>query len=259
MTIALPAAGQSLPPGRYRLRHAAAMEWIKLRSLRSVKLALAAGVVAGIGLGGLIGSNTVDPHADVTNNLLACVALVQVVFGTVGVLTVTGEYSSGTILSTFAAIPDRGLVLTAKAAVFGAVALAAGEITVFGAFFAGEAALGPRIPHPSPAQPGVLRAVVFSGAYLALIGLIGLALGAIIRHGAGAVGTLVGVVFVLPALRLSQYSAEKFFPEIIAANSLGATRPAAGQLAPWAGLGVIALYTGLLLVVARNRLVRRDA
>jgi ABC-2 type transport system permease protein len=210
-------------------------------------------------LGAVIGSNSVNPADDVTNNILGCIALAQVVFGSLGALVVTGEFSSGTIHATLAAIPNRALLLAAKAGVFGVVVLVAGEVTVFVAFFAGKAALGPHVPQPSLSQPDVLRAVVFTGFYLALIGLIGLALGAIVRHSAGAICLLVGVVFVLPALRLGGHAGMRFFPEIIAANSLSTTHPVGGQLPALAGLAMIALYAAVLLAVAGYELVRRDA
>ena len=82
----------------------------------------------------------------------------------------------------------------------GAVTLAAGEVFAFAAFFAGQAALRAPAPHASLGQPGVLRAVLMAGAYPALIALIGLGLGAIIRHTAGAICVVVAVEFLLPLL-----------------------------------------------------------
>jgi hypothetical protein len=107
----------------------------------------------------------------------------------------------------------------------------------------------------------VLRAVAMNGAYLALIGLTGLGLGAIIRHGAAAIATLVGALFVAPIAGLAQTPAGRFLPELIAANSLGATVPAtrAGMLPPWAGLGLICGYAAVLLILGGWLLTRRDA
>jgi hypothetical protein len=96
--------------------------------------------------------------------------------------------TSGTIRATLAAIPRRPLVLAAKAAVFGAVTLVVGEAASFIAFFAETVTLRHGIAPPTLGQPGVLRAVVLSGAAFCLIGLLGLGLGAIIRHSAAAVG-----------------------------------------------------------------------
>ena len=89
----------------------------------------------------------------------------------------TSEYSSGMIRATLAAVPRRPLLLAAKAAVFGAVALVVGEAASFISFFAGGAALRHGISAPALGQPGVLRAVLLAGTSFCLVGLLGLGLG----------------------------------------------------------------------------------
>jgi ABC-2 type transport system permease protein len=246
--------------GHYRFRHVARMEWIKLRTLRSVRWTLLFALAGMIGIGIAAGFNTRNPRGDVTNNILVGGALGSVLFAVLGVLVMTSEYSSGTIRATLAAIPRRPLVLAAKAAVFGLVALAAGELVTFACFLAGAAFVHGGVPQPALGQAPVLRAVVMSGAYLCLVGLIGLALGTIIRHGAAAIATLVALVFVAPLAGLAATPAGRFLPELIYANSMGATRPVEGfSLSPWAGLGIICGYAAVLLAVAGWLLVRRDA
>jgi hypothetical protein len=213
-----------------------------------------------IGIGIASGYNTRNPRGDVTSNILAGGALGSLVFAVLGVLVMTSEYSSGTIRATLTAIPRRPLVLAAKASVFGAVALVTGELAAFVGFLAGAAFVRAGVPHPALSQPAVLRAVAMSGAYLGLIGLIGLALGAIVRHGAAAITTAVALLFVAPLAGLAQTPAGKFIPELIEGNSLAATKPVAGfSLPPWAGLGIICLYAVVLLAVGGWLLTRRDA
>jgi ABC-type transport system involved in multi-copper enzyme maturation permease subunit len=225
-----------------------------------VKWALLIALAGMIGIGILAGHDTVNARGDVTNNILVGGALGSLVFAVLGVLVMTSEYSSGTIRATLAAIPRRPLVLAAKALVFGAVALAAGEVATFAGFLAGAAFVRNGVPHPALSQPTVLRAVAMSGAYLCLAGLIGLALGVIVRHGAVAIAVLVVLVFVAPLAGLAQTPAGKFLPELIYANSLGATQPQAGfTLSPWAGLGIIGGYAAILLTVGGWLLARRDA
>src|SRR6266496_551337 len=140
--------------------------------------------------------------------------------------------------------------------------LALGETVSFVAFLAGRAVLDPRVPHPAFGQPGVLRAVVMSGAYLCLIGLMGLGLGAIVRHTAGAIAALVGVLFVVPLLLAGITrgpSLAKYFPTFIAGNSLGVAKPVAQMLSPWTGFGVLCLYTAVVLGAGGWLLARRDA
>jgi len=251
--------------GRYRFLHVARMEWTKLRSLRSTWWALALTVAGAIGIAVAVGVNTRDAAADLTNNALAGISLGLLLIGVLGVLMMTGEYSSGMIRATLAAIPNRPLVLAAKAAVFGVVALAVGEAAAFTAFFAGGAALPEGVPAPTLGQPGVLRAVVMGGAGYSLIGLIGLGLGAVIRHTPAAIAVLVGGVYVAAQLVAAFAPAIiPYLPIAIVANSLSVVQPVPieGQLhflSPWAGLGVLCGYAAVTLVAGAWLLARRDA
>jgi ABC-2 type transport system permease protein len=251
--------------GHYRFVHAARMEWIKLRSLRSTWWTLAVTIAAAAAIAVAVGANTEDAAADLTNNALAGISVGLLLTGILGVLTATSEHSSGTIRSTLAAIPNRPLVLAAKAAVLGAVALAAGEAASFVAFLAGRAALPAGMAGPALGQPGVLRAVALGGAGYCLIGLLGLGLGAVVRHTPVAVGLLVGGVYVVAQLGAALAPAlMPYLPIAIVANSLTVVQPgmAIGDvrfLSPWAGLGVLAAYAALALAAGAWLLAERDA
>ena len=250
--------------GRYRFPQVARMEWIKLRSLRSTWWVLAATVAGAVGIAVAVGVNTEDAAADLTNNALAGISLGLLLVGVLGVLVMTGEYSSGTIRTTLAAVPNRPLLLAAKAAVFAVVALVAGEAAGFIAFFAGGAALPAGIAGPSLGQPGVLRAVVLGGAGYCLIGLLGVGLGAIIRHTPAAIAVLVGGVYVLAQLVAGFATwTMPYLPIAIVANSLSVVEPVGvGQvrfLSPWAGLGMLCLYAAAALGAGAFLLARRDA
>jgi ABC-2 type transport system permease protein len=180
------------------------------------------------------------------------------------VLMMTSEYSSGLIRNTLAAVPDRRLVLAAKATVFTAVALVTGEISGFAAYLATRLSIPHGATVPGLGQPGVLRAVVMAGVYLALVGLIGLGLGALIRHTAGAIGALAGVIFVIPVLlhflpSHAGFTAQKFTPMIMAENSLTAVVRGPVSLPVWTSLGFLCLYGAGLVVAGGWLLVRRDA
>jgi len=244
----------------YTFRNVARMEWIKLRTLRSVRWTLLLALAGMIGIGIAAGFNTRNPRGDVTNNILVGGAFGSVLFAVLGVLVMTSEYSSGTIRATLAAIPRRPLLLAAKAAVWGTTALIAGELVTFAGFLAGAAFVHGDVPRPALSQPGVLRAVVLSGVYLCLVGLIGLALGVIVRRGAAAITALVALVFVAPLAGLAATPAGQYLPELIYANALGATKPVQGfTLSPWAGLAIIGAYVVVLLSVGGWLLTRRDA
>jgi len=139
---------------RYRFRHVARMEWVKLRTLRSMRWTLLSALAGMIGIGVAAGFNTRNPKGDVTNNILVGGALGQVLFAVLGVLVMTSEYSSGTIRATLAAIPRRPLVLAAKAATFGLTALVAGEFVTWRAPRSFTAACpAPRSASPTCYEP----------------------------------------------------------------------------------------------------------
>jgi ABC-2 type transport system permease protein len=243
-----------------RFTQASRMEWIKLRSLRSTWWTLAATVAGAAGIAVAVGTNTKDASGDVTNNVLAGVAPGLLLVGVLGVLTMTGEYSSGMVRATLAAVPGRSVLLAAKAAVFGGVTLAVGEATAFLAFTAGRAALPGRIPPPSLGQPGVLRAVLLAGVGIALVGLFGLGLGALIRHSAAALAVYAGAVFVVGELLFALApSVVRYIPLAIVSDSLAVSRPGADALSPWTGLAVLCLYAAVTLVAGGGLFTRRDA
>jgi hypothetical protein len=241
------------------------MEWRKLRSVRSTWWTLAIFAAGMIGLAILVGVKSPvhpSPDYDPTENGFAGLAIGQLVLGALGVLALSTEFTSGSIRATFAAVPRRGLVLAAKAAVLTAVTLIAGEVLAIASFFAGQAAVPHGLVHATLGQPGVLRAVLMAGAYPALIALIGLGVAALIRHTAGAIAAVVGVVFVLPLILLpfgEHNPAMKFLPEIIAENSLTAVKPVAASLSPWAGLAMLCLYAAVALAAGGYAMARRDA
>ncbi len=256
------------PEGRQRYRHAARMEWIKLRSLRSTWWTLAITVLAAAGLAGAVGLKTRDGSGDLTNNALAGVAIGLLLTGVLGVLTMTGEYGSGLVRVTLAAVPDRRRLFLAKAGVFALLTVVTGEVASFLSFLAGTLTLRSGISAPTLADPGVLRAVLLSGVAFSLIGLLGLGLGALIRHTAWALTVLVGGVYVLSQVVAALAPALiSFAPISIVANSLSITRPmdCAGSgpcpqvLSAWPGLALLIGYAAVVLALGGWRLARSDA
>ncbi len=250
------------PPGGYRFRQLARMEWIKLRSLRSTWLTLAIAVAAPAGIALAMGSSSTTSGGMFVGNTLVGMLTGMLLIGVVGVLAMTSEYTSGTIRATFAAAPRRLRVLAAKAAVVGAVALITGEAAAFLSFFAGCMTLRHGITAPALSQPGVLRAIVFTGASLSLIGLFGLGLGAIIRHTAAAITVVVAIVCVGGPLNLA---IRPYLPIYIVSHSLSATTPlcrpgaASCWLSAWSGLGMLAIYAAIAMVLGALILAWRDA
>jgi len=260
--------------GRSSMRQAVAMEWVKARTLRSTWWLAALTLAGTIGLAIVVLryypshwshlSRADRASFDPVNDGFTGLALAQLLMASFGVLAVTSEYSAGTIRSTLAAVPRRPRMLAAKAAVTGGIALVTGEVAAFGAFFAGQATLHSPAPHATLGQPGVARAVLLAGVYLALTALAGVGIGSIVRRPAAGVGVIAGLILVLPPITLAlpdsvQHSVQRFLPEIIAENSLTAVKPVAYSLSAGAGLGMLCLYAAVLLGLSGWLLARRDA
>ncbi len=179
-------------------------EWIKLRSVRSTYLAMAAAIVLGIGLG-FVDTVSVAHHwatmtaadraaFDPVGDSFTGLVFAQLAFGVLGVLAVGTEYGTGMIRTTLTAVPDRGRVFAAKALVVGGFTLVLGEVFAFATFAVGQAMLG----HLGVGltRPGVLRAVASAGLYLCVVALVGYGVGALLRHTAGGVAVMFGVIFL---------------------------------------------------------------
>ena len=117
-----------------------------------------------------------------------------------GVLAATDDHGTGTITPTLLAVPRRQLAYLAKVLVVGAVAVVAGQVVAVGTFLLGQAVLARHHLGASPTDPSVLRAVTGAGLYLAVIALIGLGLGALLRRTAAAVAAVVAIVFLAYAV-----------------------------------------------------------
>ena len=258
-----------------RVTHARVVlsEWTKLRSLRSTVFSLLAAVGFLIGFSILVPSVVTahwpprDPRDALSFDPVG-VSLVggffaQLAIGVLGVLIMTGEYATGLIRATLAAVPRRLPVLWAKALVYGLTSLVLMVIAVLAAFFIGQAILSSKHIEASFGDPGVARAVFGSALYLTGVGLLGLGLGALLRNTAGAISTLFALLFVLPVvvhfLPASWNDAiAKYLPSN-AGQVITNAHPGSDGLGPWTGLGVFILYALVALGLAAVALVRRDA
>jgi ABC-2 type transport system permease protein len=248
-------------PLSYGFTDVARMEWIKLRTLRSTWWSLAIALAAAVGFSIAAGTKTTPDTFDVTNHLLVGIAIGFLVTGVIGALVMSSEYSSGLIRGTLAAVPRRGLLLAAKAAVFGTVALVVGELASFLSFFVGSAAMPGDITAPSLTDLAALRAVVLAGVAYSLIGLMGLGLATLVRHTAASIAILIGGVYVVAQVLGGLFDTIRgYVPISLVANSLSAAKhPQDGAPNPWLGLAVLSLYAALALGAGAWRLLRQDA
>lgn len=248
-------------------------EWTKLRSLRSTVFSLLAAVVFIVGLSILVPSVTVahwpprNPAEaaafDPTTRSLSGIFLAQLAIGVLGVLLITGEYATGMIRATLAAVPSRLPVLWAKTVVFATVTLVLNVPAVLGAFLIGQSILTAKHLQTGLGDAGVLRAVLGSALYLTVVGLLGLGLGALLRNTAGGISALFGVLFVLPLIvRFLPTSwagpIDKYLPNTVG-EAITQVHPDPGALGPWTGFGLFCGYTAFILALAAVGLRRRDA
>ena len=267
-----PSLTQEINVGGLNYARIVRSEWTKLRSLRSTGYALLAAVTMLIAFGIIDSASIVSNWPTLSakekasfDPLLASLRGIdgaQLAIGILGVLALTGEYTTGMIRSTFTAVPKRLPVLWAKATVFGAVSLALTVPTALIAFFASQSILDGQHISIAFSHPGVPQAVIGAALYLTALGLFALGLGALIRNTAGAIAALVATIFVLPALvNVLPPSLKDTIGPYLPANAgsaITSIHPAPHTLAPWTGLGLLCAYPAATLLAAAPLLHRRD-
>ncbi|MGH3357582.1 MAG: ABC transporter permease subunit [Nocardioidaceae bacterium] len=244
-------------------------EWIKLWSVRSTIWTLISLVGLGAGLTVLICATTADgiasgeageaPGAFVTWGML----IAQVTAVVLGVLVVSNEYGSGMIRTTVAATPHRGRVLLAKCVVLGAVLFVVGTATAVAGYFAANPFLdaeGVGVPLDGD---GVIRALVGSGLYLAVLGVFAAALAFLVRHTAAAISIALALIFVIGSLVvLIPGTAGEWITNVMPGNAGGSVATVTNfnpnALDPWTGFGVFCAETAALLGLGGARFLRRD-
>ena len=266
-----PPEGRNGPSWPARAREVLAFEWTKLRSTRAtrwtvlisaiVTLAITAIVAGTVGHApaGPAGS-PLDPQV---TSFLGFAEYTVLPLTILAVLTFTSEYSTGMIRTTFVAVPRRWAVLAAKAAVAGTAGLIVGEVLAFACFWLTQALLaGGRHPGRSLADPGVPGAILAAGLALGVCAVVGVGLGAIIRHTAGAIAAAVGLIYLLAVLclilpapwdtRLGRFTLP------FAAYQAISVHPQPGLLSPAWSVLVLIGWPAAVLLVAALVITRRD-
>jgi hypothetical protein len=265
----------TVPPATARFDRVLLSEWTKLWSVRSTFWTLLVLLVVTVGFAALATWGTmqgVDSNADgvpaqfdSTGLTLAGLTFGQLAAAVLGAMVISSEYSTGGIRSTLTAVPGRLRLLFAKAVVFVTVAFAVGLVTCLASFFVGQAFLHEGY-RASLGDPGVTRAVIGGALYVAGSGMFGFALGALVRHTAGAITAAVALLLVLPPLTMllpgdwgdtvTRHFTSNAGQQITSATQVP-TVPAV--LGPWAGYGWFTLEWVVLLAVAAVLMRRRDA
>jgi ABC-2 type transport system permease protein len=249
-------------------------EFTKFRSLRSTMWTLLAAVVLMIGIGALFSGVTASQYHTynwaekaafnpVTTSLNG-VYFAVVAFGVLGVLLTGGEYSTGMIRSSLTAVPRRLPVLWGKAAVFAGSIFSVSLIASFTCFFFGQALLNSHHLGVPVTAHDALRSVIGAALYLTVAGLIGLALGALLRNTAAGITTFAAVFFVIPPLAmLLPASISNHLAPYLPSNAgdaiWGGAALVPNALSPWVGFALLCGYAAILIGAGAWRLRRADA
>lgn len=254
-------------------------EWTKARTLPSTGWLLLVVVLAMVGLGlAVTGTLRIrdcaeEPCAFDTIKLsLAGVRLAQAGAAILGVLLVTNEYATGTIMATLAGVPRRWAVLVSKVAVGGALVAGAAVVGVVGALLTARAVLPGRgftaaagYPQKAVLHDLTQRAAVGTVLYLVLVALLGAGIGLLLRDTGAAVTVVLTLLLVVPLVAMFvsdthwQDRIHKYAP-MDAGLAIQTTRDlAALPIRPWPGLALLAAYALATLAAGGIALCVRDA
>ena len=251
-------------------------EWLKFRTLRSTVWTLVLTVVLMVGFSLLFAIGVRSADGEIPGVTGASVVTGGYFFGqltlaVLGVLVISGEYTTGMIRSTLAAVPTRLPALWAKALVLAVTAFVVGVVSVAISHLATRAILAPFDLVPDLANSEDLRIMLGSAAYLSAISLLAFAFGALLRHSAAALAAVLGLLLVvenvfripltffqevgpfLPSTAGAQIMMPQEALDALAQTAVGTV------LDPWQGFAVLLAYVVVLLTLAAALLKRRDA
>ena len=276
VTTSAAPAGLPAASGRAGLAGVVRSELTKLRSVRSTYWTILALVVVGIGLGALITGLTAGHWSqmsasdqatfDATQESLGGLFFFgQLVMVVLGALVITSEYSTGMIRTSLIVMPRRPVVYAAKTLVFAVVALVVSLVTSLIAFFLGQALLSSTHHNATLSDPNVLRAIIGASVYVTLCGLMAFAVGSLLRHTAGTITAVIGLLFVLPIiislLPSSVHNAILRWLPSSAGSAISTTVGSQGAhlFAGWGEIFVLCAYVIVLLAIGGFLFKTRDA
>jgi ABC-2 type transport system permease protein len=245
-------------------------EWTKIRSVRSTFWTVLITLVLGAGLAVLFafgstrsGGDAFNSDFDPTASSLSGLFFGQLSIGVLAVMAITSEYSTGMIRTTLWAVPRRRLLLLCKMVVIASVAFAIGLVTAFLGFYSAYPIYSGKHVAAKISDPGVLRALIGGGLFIALIALLAFGIGALLRSTPAAISTLVGLMFVLPII--TAFLPHNWRDHIVryepdeAASQILVVQRSSDDLSPWHGYGVGLIYVVVVMIAVMALINRRDA
>ena len=248
-------------------------EWIKFRSVRSTIMGFLLTFVLTIGLGVLITvasrshwsqSSPGDRFTfDAISTSLAGTYFASFAVGVIGILFITSEYSSGSIRTTLAAVPNRVRLTLSKLIVLAVSMIVVSEIVCFITFQKGQAIFSGVVPTASLSSSAVLRSVLLAGVYLTLLAVLGFAIGLILRQSGACISVFTSILLIIPLIvfflpQSWQTSIAKYEPSALG-RAMMSTSPPSADFGAWTALMVLVIYVVIVLGIGTTMLVRRDA
>lgn len=256
-------------------------EWIKLRSLRSttwsylIVIAISLGMALIMSLSMASGMNggadaSSMPAAEqvslVMQSSVFGVFFGQLVAGVLGVLVISGEYTTGMIRSTLTAVPKRLPALAAKAVVLFVATFVIGLLANLGAFLVSSVVFAGIDVSASITDSAIYLPLLGGALYLALISVFALGVGTMIRSSAGGIAAVLGLILLVPTV-LQMIPAEwahDLIPYLLSSAGLGiftstTAEPAGDALGAWLSLLIVLAWVGASIAGAAVLLKRRDA
>ncbi|MFC4855767.1 ABC transporter permease [Actinophytocola glycyrrhizae] len=235
-------------------------EWTKVRTMPGTVWLLAGVVALTVALGALA-AGALPVGGDPAKSALTGVVAGQAIVVVLGVTTIAGEFGTGMIATTFTALPHRLEVLAAKGFVSAGLVLSAGSVAVACSVLAGHLLLPDGLTPTGP----VVRAAAGSVLYLGLVAVLSVGVAALVRDAAAATGVVLGLLYLTPVVTTLvadptwQDRFRKLSPMTAGLAIQSTVDVAAQPIAPWPGLGVLALWAAAALVAGALALRLRDA
>jgi ABC-2 type transport system permease protein len=249
-------------------------EWTKVWTLRSTRWSLLAAFVMQAGLGPLVAAiqmgrwSQMGPQDRATydsiNVSVGGYHLAQLAIAVLGVLVISGEYSTGMIRSSLMAVPRRLPVLWAKAIVYAAIVFALMLVASVISFFAVQAIVSQHHVQHAIGYHGAIRTVIGAALFLTVLGVLCVGLGGLLRNTAAGIAMYVALLFVLPgvvAILPSSLndSISPYLPLNAGTTVASHSFDNSHHLAVWGGFALFCAYAAIALFGAAVTLLRRDA
>lgn len=260
--------------GRLTFPRVVRSEWIKLRSLRSTFWTYAIVVVLGLGITCLVAFSIPADAASrmpasaraefVTSTASFGIYFGQLAVAVLGVLAIAGEYSTGMIRSSFAAVPRRTPIFVAKSLVLFVSSFVVGVVTTL----AGYAIAAPVLAnkgYPSDITAGTIWSILGAGLYLGLVSVFALGLGTVLRAAAGGIAAALGIVFLLPIIVSIVYSLTNIdwmgdvTKYLLSSAGQGLAGTGNAGLDPWQNVLIVVAWSGVAFILGAVFMKRRDA